>query len=82
MMDSFFMSFSSRSRILSSSDSSDNVINNEEISILRDSQIMMIIRDYEIHRNYEINKDKLRKDFMSPEYEHKRKWSFNTFSQI
>jgi hypothetical protein len=39
---------------------------------MRDSQIMMIIRDYETKRNYEINKEKLRKDFMSPEYEYKR----------
>jgi hypothetical protein len=47
-MDSFFRSSSSRSRMLSSFDSSDNVVNNEEISIKRDSQIMMIISDYEI----------------------------------
>jgi hypothetical protein len=33
-MDSFFRSSSSRSRILSSSNSSDNVINNEEICIM------------------------------------------------
>jgi hypothetical protein len=35
-------------------------------SQMEDSQIMMITR------GYEINKEKLRKDFMSPEYEHKR----------
>jgi hypothetical protein len=35
-----------------------------------------------ITREYEINKEKLRKDFMSPEYEHKRTWFFNTFSLI
>jgi hypothetical protein len=75
-MDSFFRSSSSRSHIPSSSDSSDNVINNEEISIMRDSQIMMIIRDYEINRNYEINKEKLRKDFMSHEYEYKKNMVF------
>lgn len=81
-MDSFFRNSSSRFHKFSSFDSSDNVINNEEISIKRDLQIMMIIKDYEIHRNFEINKDKLRNDFISPKYEHKRKWFLNTFSQI
>jgi hypothetical protein len=80
-MNSFFRSSSSRSHILSSSDSSDNVINNKEISIKRDSEIMMIIRDYELNRNYEINKEKLRKDFMSSKYDDKRIWFFNTFSK-
>jgi hypothetical protein len=81
-MNSFFRSSSSRFHKFSSIDSSDNVINNEEIRVMRDSQIMMIIRDYEIKRNYEINKEKLRKDFMSPEYDYKRTWFFNKFSQI
>jgi hypothetical protein len=51
-------------------------------SQMEDPQIMVIIRDYEINRNYEINKEKLRKDFMSPEYDDKRTWFFNKFSQI
>jgi hypothetical protein len=51
-------------------------------SQMEDSQIMVIIRDYEINRNYEINKEKLRKDFMFPEYDDKRTWFFNTFSKI
>jgi hypothetical protein len=41
-------------------------------SQMEDPQIMMITRDYEIKRNYEINKEKLRKYFMSPEYDDKR----------
>jgi hypothetical protein len=82
MMDSFFRSSSSRSHRPSLSDSNnENVINNEENRVMRDFEIMMKIRD-ELNRNYEINKDKLRKDFMSPEYDDKRKWFFNTFSQI
>jgi hypothetical protein len=47
---------------------------------MKDFEIMMKIRN-ELNRNYEINKDKLRKDFMSPNYDDKRKWFFNTFSQ-
>jgi hypothetical protein len=35
-----------------------------------------------ITRDYKINKKKLRKYFMSLEYEHKRRWFFNTFSEI
>jgi len=47
-------------------------------SQMEDPQIMMITRNYE---NYEINKEKLQKDFMSPEYDDKRIWFFNTFSK-
>lgn len=67
--------------MLSSSDSSDIVVNNEDNRVMRDSEIMMIIRNYELNRNYEINKEKLRKDFMSPKYDDKRIWFFNTFSK-
>jgi hypothetical protein len=82
MMDSFFRSSSSRSHRPYLSDSNnENVINNKENRVMRDFEIMMKIRD-ELNRNYEINKDKLRKDFMSPEYDDKRKWFFNTFSQL
>jgi hypothetical protein len=51
-------------------------------SQMEDPQIMVIIIDYEINRNYEINKEKLRKDFMSPEYDDKRTWFFKKISQI
>jgi len=82
MMDSFFRSSSSRYHRPSLADSNnENVINNEENRVMKDFEIMMKIRD-ELNRNYVINKDKLRKDFMSPEYDDKRKWFFNTFSQI
>jgi hypothetical protein len=56
-----------------------NEINNPNSptqSQMEDPQIMMITREYEI------NKKKLRKDFMSPGYDHKRTWFFNIFSQI
>jgi hypothetical protein len=82
MMDSIFRSSSSRSHRPSLVDSNNgNVINNEENRVMKDFEIMMKIRD-ELNRKYEINKDKLRKDFMSPEYDDKRKWFFNKFSQI
>jgi hypothetical protein len=56
-----------------------NEINNPNSptqSQMEDPQIMMITREYKI------NKEKLRKDFMSPEYEYKRTWFFNTFLQL
>jgi hypothetical protein len=56
-----------------------NEINNPNSptqSQMEDPQIMIITREYEI------NKEKLRKDFMSLEYDHKRTWFFKTFSQI
>jgi hypothetical protein len=56
-----------------------NEINNPNSptqSPMKDPQIMMITREYKI------NKEKLRKDFMSPEYEYKRTWFFNTFLQL
>jgi hypothetical protein len=46
---------------------------------MEDPQIMVIIKDYELNKNYKMNKGKLRKDFMSPEYDDKREWFFNTF---
>jgi hypothetical protein len=82
MMDSIFRNSSSRSHRPSLVDSNNgNVINNEENMVMKDFEIMMKIRD-ELNKKYEINKDKLRKDFMSPEYDDKRKWFFNKFSQI
>jgi hypothetical protein len=41
-------------------------------SQMEDPQIMVIIKDYELNKNYKINKEKLRKDFMSPEYDDKK----------
>jgi hypothetical protein len=52
-----------------------NNLNSPTQSQMEDPQIMMITR------NYEINKEKLRKDFMSPKYDDKRIWFFNTFSK-
>jgi len=50
-------------------------------SQMEDPQIMVIIKDYELNKNYKINKEKLRKNFMSPEYDDKREWFFNKFSK-
>jgi hypothetical protein len=54
---------------------------NSTQSQMEDPQIMVIIKDYELNKNYEINKEKLRKYFMSPEYDDKRTWFLNTFSK-
>jgi hypothetical protein len=48
---------------------------------MEDPQIMVILKDYEQNKNYKINKEILRRDFMSPEYDDKREWFFNTFSK-
>jgi hypothetical protein len=46
--------------------------NSHTQSQMEDPQIMVIIKDYELNKNYKINKEKLRKDFMSPEYDDKK----------
>ena len=35
-----------------------------------------------ITKQFELNKERLRKEFMSPQYEEKRKWFFKTYSKF